>query len=472
MGIKITELPSTTVNDADYIPVANTTSGTRKVLMQDVLNNASPPVDSALSLLSENPVQNKAVAAAVNSQAAAIANISEDVDDLKSAITDKMQMTYSVNMWNEANKTIGYVSTNGNRNSTSTSYQTLINPIPVNAGDVVRFYGGNFSTVNARFVCAYDANGDAVQASGSSSDTRVYTVPQGIASIIPSILASVTNVMVTINEEATEYEPYSAPYYIATIDFLPKSIIPSLRTVVNIKATDTEAEIISKMVNAYNTKNCDVVFERAVYNFGSALATVKTDYNLSGNNEIPIGNGCRYFFNGATLNAVMDLSTLGVDFYCNLLGAQNRASDFELHDGILMATDTRYVVHDDAAAGDGTYKHLYHNMQLIYTTNLRTEAIRKCIGGGTGKNGVIEMEGCKFVTDGTDSAVSFHGNATDYAGAEFMLTVMDCWISNSLRAGALSASQTARLFYTGNSSGSNLQTYTGWDVTEFLNEVR
>ena len=86
MGIKITELPSTTVNDADYIPVANTTSGTRKVLMQDVLNNASPPVDSALSLLSENPVQNKAVAAAVNSQAAAIANISDDVDDLKSQI--------------------------------------------------------------------------------------------------------------------------------------------------------------------------------------------------------------------------------------------------------------------------------------------------------------------------------------------------------------------------------------------------
>ena len=86
MGIKITELPSTTVNDADYIPVANTTSGTRKVLMQDVLNNASPPVDSALSLLSENPVQNKAVAAAVNSQAAAIANISDDVDELKSQI--------------------------------------------------------------------------------------------------------------------------------------------------------------------------------------------------------------------------------------------------------------------------------------------------------------------------------------------------------------------------------------------------
>lgn len=40
MGIKITELPSTPVNDADYIPVANTQSGTRKVLMSDIIARA------------------------------------------------------------------------------------------------------------------------------------------------------------------------------------------------------------------------------------------------------------------------------------------------------------------------------------------------------------------------------------------------------------------------------------------------
>lgn len=390
-----------------------------------------------------------------------------------SAITAELESVKSANVWNEADKTIGFVSPNGSRNSTNTVYNTLLHPIAVSEGDVVRFYhGDNFGTVNARFICAYDSNGTAVTVSGSSADTRTYTVPSGIVGIIPSFLASIQNIMVTINEEVTEYEAYTNPHYIATMDFLPKSLKDSIRQIVEIKTTDTEAEVIAKMVNAYKTKNCDVVFERGIYNFGTAIATVKTDYNLSGNNEIPIGNGCRYFFNGATLNAVMDLSTLGTDFYCNLLGVQNAVSDFELHDGILMATDTRYVVHDDAAAKEGTYKHLYQNMQLIYTTNLRTEAIRKCVGGGTGRSGAIEMVGCKFVTDGTDSCVSFHGNATDYAGAEFMLNVRDCWISNSLRAGELSANQTARLFYTGNSSGSNLQTYARWDVTSFLNEVR
>lgn len=66
MGIKITNLPSTTVNEADYIPVASTTNGTRKVLMQDVLDSANVNVDAAMDLTSTNPVQNKVVAAAIN----------------------------------------------------------------------------------------------------------------------------------------------------------------------------------------------------------------------------------------------------------------------------------------------------------------------------------------------------------------------------------------------------------------------
>lgn len=403
----------------------------------------------------------------VSADAKAVGERLVGAETTQSRVTAQLELKETVNVWDTSKKANGYTGTNG-AFSSSASYQTLTEPIPVTEGDVVRFYKGDATSINARFICAYDANGNAVPASGSASDTRTYTVPSGIVGIIPSIVSSVTNVMVTINEEPTEYSPFHAPYYVAGPNFLPDSI----RSIVNIVATDTESEVIAKMVNAYNVGNCDVVFERATYNFGTAIATIKTDYGLSGNTEIPIGNGCRYFFNGATLNAVIDLDTLGTDFYCNLLGVQNAVSDFELHDGILKATDTRYIVHDDAGAKAGSYKHLYQNMQLIYTTNLRTEAIRKCVGGGTGRSGVIEMVGCKFSTDGTDSAVSFHGNATDYAGSEFMLSVRDCWISNSLRAGELSENQTAKLFYANNSSGSNLQTYARWDVTAFLNEVR
>jgi len=65
MGIKITDLPSTSVNNADYIPVANKANGTRKVMMADVLEKAGPTIDSTLSILSQNPVQNKVVATAL-----------------------------------------------------------------------------------------------------------------------------------------------------------------------------------------------------------------------------------------------------------------------------------------------------------------------------------------------------------------------------------------------------------------------
>ena len=216
-------------------------------------------------------------------------------------------------------------------------------------------------------------------------------------------------------------------------------------------------------------------FERANYSFGTELAKVSTDYGMD-SNEIPIGNGCRYFFNGATLTATVDLSqhpvSGGEEFYCNFFGCQRRPSSYELHDGVLIATDTRYVVHDESSALNGSYKHLYQNMEMHYHTSARQEEIRKCIGGGTGASGVVEIVGCKFTTDATDSCVSYHGNSTDVAGAEFDLNVRDSWFSNGLRGGALSANQTARLFYSGNSAINEPTTYDRWTVTKFLNEVR
>ncbi len=82
MGIKITNLPTTPVNDADYIPVANTTNGTRKVLMQDVLAVANVEVDSALDISSDNPVENSAVTAAINAIYSSLssASITDDGD--------------------------------------------------------------------------------------------------------------------------------------------------------------------------------------------------------------------------------------------------------------------------------------------------------------------------------------------------------------------------------------------------------
>lgn len=393
----------------------------------------------------------------------------EDVDEAKSAITREMCLHTSVNKWNVDDAAAGYVAPNGARNTTSTAYVTLQNKIPVTEGDVVRFYGNTpFQPNRIRFLCAYNRNGSAVSSAGISGGSETqYIVPEGITAIIPSLYVSENPQMVTINEAAHRYEPYyDTPYYIADSLFLPGTV----RNEVFINSDDTENTIIQKLVGAYKLGNCDVVFERAHYTLGDELAHVADNYNISFN-EIPIGNNNRYYFNGATVEAALDLSTLGDNFYCNLFGVQQRPNSFEMHDGILIATDTRYIVHDEAAYKIGTYKHSYTNMIMEYRTVNRTEAIRKCIGGGTGASGVVEITGCVFVTDADGSAVSYHGNAVDVAGAEFMLSMRDCWLSNNLTTGVLSANQSAKLNYINNSSGSDLNNY-GWELIAFGNEVR
>ena len=325
-----------------------------------------------------------------------------------------------------------------------------------------------------RAVAAYDKDKNIIKSLGVNADTIGYTQQGSTAYIRATILYQ------SSNYDHTPYGVFVLPVsnpgtLVPGYNNSPVFVGEYTRKTINIYATDTEAEVIEKMVSAYNQTHCDVVFERATYDFGEGLATIKNTYNLY-KNEIPIGNDCRYFFNGATLNAVIDLSqhpgSGNEEFYVNLFGTQYRPTNFELHDGILKVTDTRYVVHDEAAAVVGSYRHVYDNMIMVYQTSDRTEAIRKCIGGGTGASGVVEITGCKFTTDNSDACVAWHGNGSNVAGAEFMLNVRGCWFSNGLRAGELSADQTAKLFYAGNSSGSNLQTYARWDVTSFLNEVR
>lgn len=368
----------------------------------------------------------------------------------------------------------GYYMNAAGTKSENSSY-FLTDYIPIKNGETLYAYRTDTGGQKAiRFVTAFDANKNVLSALGSNTQVTSVTQSGDMAYVRLSIeyvngdygrMPTYTACMVTLN-----------PAYIPAYGNNPVFKSEYTRKVIRINSTDTEAEVITKMITAYNHGDCDVVFDRAVYTFGTELVKVATDYGMKWC-EIPIGNNCRYYFNGATLNASIDLSQLtpaeGDDeFYCNLLGCQRKPSSYELHDGVLIATDTRYVVHDESSALSGSYKHLYQNMEMRYNTNTRQETIRKCIGGGTGADGVVEIIGCKFITDASDSCVSYHGNGTDVTGAEFDLNVRNSYFSNNLRAGELSTHQTARLFYVGNSAASEPNTYDRWTVTKFLNEVR
>lgn len=410
-----------------------------------------------------------------------ITELKADLSEFENTIS-VTETIKSSNLLNISNATTGYYWSNGHVDSTSynnTGY------IAVEEGKTLTFqYGTKDVTAQRvisemRFIAAYDENKNFVSSASKTAQSS-YTVPVGIKYVILGITSGFLNLnntkwsAVVYSTEVIAYEDYYEPY---TTTEIKESVLPkTVRRQVNIFSTDSESDVIEKLVNAYNTGDTDVLFERAHYSFGTELENVWSTYNLSAN-EIPIGNGCRYFFNGATLEAYIDLSQHPTaegeeEFYCNFFGCQRSPSSYEMYDGVLIATDTRYVVHDESSAKIGTYKHIYKNVEMHYHTNARQEAIRKCIGGGTGASGVVEIVGCKFTTDGTDTCVSYHGNSADVVGAEFNLNVRNSWFSNSLRGGTLSTHQTARLFYTGNSAASNPQTYERWTVTSFLNEVR
>ena len=346
--------------------------------------------------------------------------------------------------------------------------------IPINPGETLYFYTAFSNTAKkAGRIAAFDNEKRVLESGAVSSETYSYTQAGSVAYIrasFPYVSGDTSR-----TPEKTVVMSADKPDY--TTGYGGEKVIKSqyIRRKINVYATDTEAQVIQKLVNAYMFGECDVIFERATYTLGTALATVQTDYNLN-ENEIPVGNGCRYFFNGSTLTATIDLEShpaVGdIEFYVNLFGVQRVPSSFEMHDGILIATDTRYVMHDESSGLAGSYRHLYQNMEMYYYTQDRTESIRKCIGGGTGESGVVEIIGCKFITDATANCVAFHGNGTDVEGAAFDLNVRNCWFSNSLRVNQMSDHQTARIMYTGNSATENPTIGDNCALTSFLNEVR
>ena len=352
----------------------------------------------------------------------------------------------------------------------ATEFTTDYLPIRPNE-TLYTFRVGSMQARKIDFYACYDKDKNYVQNSGGSN---VYSVTQSgnVAFVRMSFLYN-TEYYVQ-RPEGLFVVPTDKPYYCQQIDADPvvnENYLP--RKTVYVYATDTEQQVIEKFVNAYKRGNCDLLFERAHYAFGTVLPNVKTLYKLN-ENEIPIGNGCRYFFNGSTLTAEIDLATLGTDFYCNLLGSQRFPSSYELYDGILISTDTRYVVHDEASGYSATYRRVYRNMEMHYITNLRTDGYRKCIGGGTGKNGVVDIDGCKFTVEGEGLVqdVSYHGCIPDVPGSEFYISVKNSWFSQTFAESTLGETQTAKIHLSGNSFGRPIIEYQRWEKTYFNNEIR
>lgn len=160
-----------------------------------------------------------------SSLGAAIRGQIEICQDEEAAITRKLLLVKSDNLIEaDSDITAGYVAQNGTAYSSQTLCYTP--QIPVSEGDVIRGYAfnaGAFGQKGFRFVCAYNAAGAAVSASGVENVSD-YTVPSGIRFVTLTLsnapVGSASQYMITRNKAVSAYEAYFDPYYLATEEFI------------------------------------------------------------------------------------------------------------------------------------------------------------------------------------------------------------------------------------------------------------
>lgn len=246
------------------------------------------------------------------------------------------------------------------------------------------------------------------------------------------------------------------------------------RPVINIYLSDTEHEILFKLLDAYFTKDCDVYFEHGEYIFNNIWVDMYERYEVRNYFELPIGGNCRYFFNTATIKGKADaMNAKGYSgSICLLSCLRTSGQNYELYDGNIIGEGIVYCIHDEGSSGEEYYKHLCKNCNIVYTSNGSTSQIRKPVGGGTGLHCITSYENCTFSTD-NDIDISFHGSYSSDADADFVWFMSNCYVSKEIATGVLGSNQTAKVVISGCSSKKfpNEGGF-GWETKMFCNEVR
>ena len=246
------------------------------------------------------------------------------------------------------------------------------------------------------------------------------------------------------------------------------------RPIIYIKLSDSQTEILQKLWDAIYTKNCNVVFESGTYTFDTIYDIMKSTYSYNTAYEMPLGGGCRYYGYGSIFNASYPGTDNNVKGNSSAFGS-NRLSTggFELYDMNINSKDIVYCVHDEASDMDVPYANRYQNCRMKYETVSSTAAIRKCIGGGTGKFGTVEIIGCNFETDNpTKVTVGWHGHYDDdVSETQFLLTIRDCSMGGILELGNTGEEEIGLITFCGNKCTQVPSSNAHWFVSAWNNEI-
>lgn len=339
--------------------------------------------------------------------------------------------------------------------------------------DVVIYFVGASKKFRVSGICGISTPECALLSSTSGAISYLKlkdSTGEGAFSIVGETTDNLQYVAITVDKNTA-----NSCIFIDYIDDYLKNT--SVRTRIDIKATDTEVEILNKFISAFEVGNCDIYFEQSTYVLSSIYEYMRDTLGWTWTMELPIGNGCRYFFNNSTI--ISNAPTGEYSDSRNILGCKAGTSNkmsYELYDGILINNGGTYCVHDECSRGTSPYIHKYKNMRMEYNMGAATENLSKCIGGGCGINGEIVIEDCIFINNNTSLSedVSYHGLINSETPITMNFFVSNSWFNHTFGVrSSLKATDNIIVKYSNCSQGlpdGNDRTFC--TLYEFNNETR
>lgn len=233
-------------------------------------------------------------------------------------------------------------------------------------------------------------------------------------------------------------------FYERNVSAITKLNNSNYRRKIEINLTDSEEEIADKLFFAFYLGNCDVFWEHGTYSFSNVFEYIHNKYNGNNNNELPLGGNCRYYFNDSTIIGNKQSSDEFIIGNESLFGVLRHSASFEINDATFIANGLVYVVHDDAGGNPGHYLHKYNNIKMQYISKDFTNDIRKCVGGGMGKDGHVIFNNCYFETD-HQFAIKWHGNSVNSDASKIKVEIINSILKNAIGFEALPENNTGEL---------------------------
>lgn len=240
----------------------------------------------------------------------------------------------------------------------------------------------------------------------------------------------------------------------------------NLRNRINISVNEDERDIFFKFLISAKVGKCDLYFDCGTYNFSNVYVYMKNELGYTFRNELPIGNDCRYFFNGATL--IGTLPDASYSDFTSLMGSKFNKGSYEMYDGILIANGMVYTVHDEMT-GQDEYKHKYSNMVIKYNSGETTNVIRKCIGGGAGRYANILLENCVLISDYSHE-LSFHGyeNSIGNVTGSLTLNISNTYFEHGIQTDTLPTLEKGTVIYCGNNHKNDYANFENNNWTNYV----